>query len=187
MNFFRNVHKHFLLIVTICLGLAAGESIDAAAHADSIRPPFGIRHYAIGVAPNFVLRDIDGEKFELNSTRGQWVFLHFWASWCGPCIEEMPSIQTLADKLQDESFAIVMINTAEEEDSIFTFLGSLNIELNSLMDADGQVTEAWKPRGLPTTFLINPDGEVKYQAIGGREWHKPEYINFLKQLLNKSK
>jgi len=55
------------------------------------------------------------------------------------------------------------------------------------MDVDGQVTEAWKPRGLPTTFLINPQGEVKYQAIGGREWNKPEYVNFLKQLINTAK
>ena len=54
------------------------------------------------------------------------------------------------------------------------------------MDVDGLVTEVWKPRGLPTTFLINPKGEIKYQAIGGREWDKPEYINFLKKLLNKS-
>ena len=151
--------------------------------ANEVKVPFGIRHYDIGPEQNFILNDIDGEKFELSKTKGQWVFLHFWASWCGPCREEMPTIQKLADALQGEKFQIVMINTAEDEDTIFEYLGSINVELDSLMDVDGAVTEVWKPRGLPTTFLINPKGEVKYQAIGGREWGKPEYIGFIKKLL----
>jgi thiol-disulfide isomerase/thioredoxin len=150
--------------------------------AQDIKPPFGIRHYDIGMANNFVLKDSDGESFELESTRGHWVMLHFWASWCGPCQKEMPSVQRLADIMGDK-LDIVMVNTAEDEETIFTFLASINVELNSLNDSDGQVTEAWKPRGLPTSFLINPKGEVKYQAIGGRDWDKPEYIEFLNQLI----
>ena len=166
-----------LIIVALCL------SVSGAINASDIKVPFGIRNYDIGSAKNFTLNDIDGEKFELNNSKGHWVFLHFWASWCGPCREEMPAIQALSEKMKDEIFQIVMINTAEDEDTIFEFLAAINVELNSLMDADGLVTEVWKPRGLPTSFLINPKGEVKYQAIGGREWNKPEYIGFLKKLL----
>lgn len=158
--------------------------LSSCVSAEDIKPPFGIRHYDIGPAQNFSLQDIDGETFELKNAQGHWVFLHFWASWCGPCQEEMPTIQRLADNMKDE-LDIVMINTAEDEDTIFTFLAAVNVDLNSLMDTDGQVTEVWKPRGLPTTFLINPKGEIKYQAIGGREWDKPEYITFLKQLIKK--
>jgi thiol-disulfide isomerase/thioredoxin len=178
------LYKYFFCILTICTGLASYQAAYATEDDVAIKIPFGIRHYDIGFAPNFILKDIDGEDFELNDTKGHWVFLHFWASWCGPCIEEMPTIQALADKMKDENLRIVMVNTAEEEDNIFTFLGNLDIELTSLMDADGQVTEVWKPRGLPTTFLINPDGKVKYQAIGGREWNNPAYLKFIKQLLN---
>ena len=191
MKTLSNNFKQFLFIITICLTIcllaSSATAIYATENTDKIKLPFGIRHYDTGAAQNFLLQDIDGENFELKNTKGHWVFLHFWASWCGPCIEEMPTIQILADDLQGENFQIVMINTAEDEDAIFTFLGELNIELNSLMDADGLVTEVWKPRGLPTTFLINPQGEVKYQAIGGREWNKAEYVNFLKQLLNTAK
>ena len=149
-----------------------------------VKPPFGIRNHDIGIAPDFTLQDIDGETFTLNKSKGQWIFLHFWASWCGPCREEMPAIQRLADKIQGDKFNIVMINTAEDEDTIFEFLAAIDVDLNSLMDADGQVTEVWKPRGLPTTFLINPNGEIKYQAIGGREWDNPVYIQFIKQLVS---
>ena len=152
--------------------------------ASEISVPFGIRSFDRGPAPDFTLQDIDGESFELKSTRKSWVFLHFWASWCGPCREEMPEIQGLADNFKDDNFKIVMINTAEDEDTIFQFLATINIDLNSLMDTDGLVTEVWKPRGLPTTFLIDPEGNIKYQAIGGREWTKPEYSGFLKQLTN---
>lgn len=149
---------------------------------DSNKTPFGIRDYDIGLAPDFTLHDIDGEKFELEEARGRWVFLHFWASWCGPCREEMPAIQKLADAVKSERFQIVMVNTAEDEDTIFEFLAAINVELNSLMDVDGMVTEAWKPRGLPTTFLISPKGEIRYQAIGGRDWGNTEYVDFIKYL-----
>lgn len=155
-------------------------SLDAA----ETKIPFGIRHYDIGMAPNFKLDDIDGEPFELNDTRGHWVFLHFWASWCGPCREEMPTIKHLANTFTQQQLQIVMVNTAEDEDTIFSFLGGIGIEPVSLMDADGLVTEIWKPRGLPTTFLIDPGGRVRYQAIGGRDWQQSEYVEFLKELLH---
>ncbi len=152
--------------------------------AGPLEPPKGIRHYEIGKAPEFSVTDMDGETFTLASTRGKWVFLHFWASWCGPCREEMPAIQQMTSKFDHDKFDIVLINTAEDEDTIFSFLGEIGMEMNSLMDTDGLVTEKYKPRGLPTTILIDPNGNVQYQAIGGREWYKPEYTEFLTQLVN---
>ena len=155
----------------------------AAGAAGPLEPPKGIRHYEIGHAPEFTVTDMDGEAFTLESTRGQWVFLHFWASWCGPCREEMPAIQRMTESINSDKLAFVLINTAEDEDTIFSFLAEINMDMNSLMDADGLVTEKYQPRGLPTTILIDPDGKVQYQAIGGREWHKAEYIDFLRKLI----
>ena len=143
----------------------------------------GIRHYDIGMAPGFKLDDIDGKPFELKDARGNWVFLHFWASWCGPCRKEMPTIEKLIEKTRDENFKVIMVNTAEDDDTIFTFMGSIGIEATTLLDSDGLITEKYKPRGLPTTFLIDPKGRVRYQAIGGREWDKPEYIKFINGLV----
>ncbi len=156
----------------------------AFSYAGPLEPPKGIRHYEIGKAPEFSVSDMDGEPFTLESTRGKWVFLHFWASWCGPCREEMPAIQRMTSTFENENLEIVLINTAEDEDTIFSFLGEIGMDMNSLMDADGLVTEKYKPRGLPTTILIDPNGNVQYQAIGGRDWHKAEYINFLTRLVN---
>jgi thiol-disulfide isomerase/thioredoxin len=153
-------------------------------YAGPLKPPQGIRHYEIGAAPDFSLADMDGDSFDLASAKGKWVFLHFWASWCGPCREEMPAIQQMQDKLDDEALKIVLVNTAEDEDTIFSFLAEIGMDVNSLMDADGLVTEQYKPRGLPTTILIDPDGMVQYQAIGGREWNEALYIDFLQNLIS---
>ncbi|GMQ83545.1 MAG: hypothetical protein BMS9Abin06_0280 [Gammaproteobacteria bacterium] len=144
--------------------------------------PKGLRVYTPGPAPAFRLADMDGESFSLSEARGHWVFVHFWASWCGPCRKEMPAVQRMAELLQDEQLLIVMINTSEDEDTIFSFLGSYAPDMSSLMDSDGQVTEAWQPRGLPATYLVDPRGNIRYQALGGRPWDQEEYLGFLRTL-----
>lgn len=166
-------------IITFCLAFFI--SFQCAAELPT--PPKGIRYYQIGAAENFTLPDIDGETITLSDSKGKWVFLHFWASWCGPCKKEMPTINKLAAKINADKLDIIMINTAENEDTIFTFLAEIEMDVPAYMDRDGAVTEHWKPRGLPTTFLIDKTGHVRYQAIGGREWHTPAYIDFLNKLI----
>lgn len=154
----------------------------AAAAQD--RPlPKGVRVYEAGAAPTLQLRDIEGVSFSLQDDgRGQWVFVHFWASWCGPCRKEMPAIQRMAQRPEAQQLRLVLINTAEDEDTIFSFLAAVAPELNSLMDADGQATEAWQPRGLPATYLVDPQGLIRYQALGGLPWDQPDYLGFLETL-----
>ncbi len=149
----------------------------------AVQVPKGIRIYEAGAAKNFILKNLDGDSIELAQLRGRWVFLHFWASWCGPCRKEMPTINQLASKLDADEISILMVNTAENEDTIFSFLGEISMDLPVYMDRSGEVTEVWKPRGLPTSFLIDPAGQVRYQAIGGREWGSAEYLDFLAQLI----
>lgn len=135
-------------------------------------------------APPLVLEDLDGKKWDIDQARGHWVFLHFWASWCGPCRREMPTIQAIAPKFEKSRLEIVLVNTAESEDIVFEFIGVVAPDLNPLMDADGQVTEIWQPRGLPATFFVDPDGKLQYLALGGRNWNEPAYLNFLNKLIN---
>ena len=133
-------------------------------------------------APALKLDNLDGEPWDIADSRGHWIFVHFWASWCGPCRREMPTIQKLTEKLQDEQLEIVMVNTAETEDEVFSFLGIVAPDLVPLMDTDGLVTEAWQPRGLPATFFVDPQGHLRYLALRGREWHTGPYLDFLRGL-----
>lgn len=123
----------------------------------------------------------DGEPFDLGEHRGRWVFVHFWASWCGPCRREMPGIQRMSGQL-DERWTVVMINTAEDEDTIFTFLAEVAPDMESYRDPDGLATEDWEPRGLPATYLVDPQGKLRFQALGGRPWDEADYLGFLRRL-----
>ena len=85
-------------------------------------------------------------------------------------------------ELELPELEVVLVNTAETEDEVFLFLGIVAPDLLPLMDIDGQVTEVWQPRGLPATYLVDPVGNIQYQALGGREWDKPVYLEFLRGL-----
>ena len=84
--------------------------------------------------------------------------------------------------LANSSLEFVLINTAESEDTVFNFLGIVAPDLNPLLDEDGQVTELWQSRGLPSTYLVDPQGQQRYLALGGRPWDETEYMEFLKRL-----
>jgi thiol-disulfide isomerase/thioredoxin len=152
----------------------------AAVCAQALPP--GVMTIDAQPAPALQLKDLDGKPYDLANTAGHWRFVHFWASWCGPCRREMPTIQHLMPQLKDSGIEFVLVNTAETEDEVFSFLGIVAPDLVPLMDSDGLVTEAWQPRGLPATFLVDPDGRIRYQALGGRAWDQPAYLDFLRNL-----
>jgi thiol-disulfide isomerase/thioredoxin len=133
-------------------------------------------------APPLVLKDIDGEIWDIENARGRWVFVHFWASWCGPCRKEMPTIQAIYPRFDPSELQIVLINTAESEDIVFGFLAAVAPDITPLMDNDGLVTEQWQPRGLPATYLVDPHGKLQFLALGGRPWDTPDYLNFLRKI-----
>ncbi len=150
--------------------------------ANETLPP-GIIELKPYPAPTLHIDDLDGTPYKLEADRGGVVFVHFWASWCGPCREELPALQRMARQLEAEGLRIAVINTAEDEDTVFSFLASLAPDLRPLMDRDGLATEAWQPRGLPATYLVDQQGTVRYQALGGRDWDKPVYLEFLRGML----
>jgi hypothetical protein len=95
----------------------------------------------------------------------------------------MPTIQAIFSEFDPKEMEFAVINTAESEDTVFSFLASVAPDINPLMDTDGLVTERWQPRGLPATFFVDPEGKLRYLALGGRPWDTPEYLDFIKQLI----
>ena len=155
-------------------------TISVTAWATELPP--GVMRIAGKPAPALQLDNLDGEPYDLATTHGHWRFVHFWASWCGPCRKEMPSIQRMITLLEDSDIEFLIINTAETEDEVFSFLGIVAPDLIPLMDTDGLATEVWQPRGLPAPYLVDPEGRIQYQALGGREWEQPAYLDFLRGL-----
>jgi thiol-disulfide isomerase/thioredoxin len=145
-------------------------------------PPPGVLQLEPRPAPDLRLADADGTRIDIRSYRGQWVMVHFWAAWCGPCQREMPTVQRMAAQLVPAYLQLIMVNTAETDDDVFLFLSSVAPDLTTYMDRDGAVTNAWQPRGLPSSFLVDPEGRIRYVALGGRAWDQPAYLEFLRGL-----
>ena len=138
------------------------------------------------LAPEFALEDLDGVTHRLADYRGRVVIVNFWATWCPPCREEMPSMQRAWEKLESEGIVMLAVNGGEDEDTVFQFTANYPVEFPLLLDRDSKVTGEWPVRGLPTTFVVDPRGRLVYRAIGGREWDDPELLALVRALSESS-
>ena len=136
-------------------------------------------------APEFTLEDMDEEQHSLKDLRGKVVLLNFWATWCPPCRREMPSMERLYQKLSGEDFTVVAVNQMEDGDHVFAYIGQLDVDptFTILFDKDSKVSNSFSVKGLPTTYLIDKQGNIRYRAIGGREFDHPEVEKQIMQLM----
>ncbi len=136
--------------------------------------------------PAFQLTDVDGRESNLDALRGKIVVVNFWASWCTPCIEEMPSIQRLAETMRDKPVAVIGVNVEEGLLRVKTIVQRLGIEFPVLLDQDGAVFKRWGADVLPTTYLLDSQGVVRYVGRGPLEWDAPEIVQLLDELMQPS-
>jgi thiol-disulfide isomerase/thioredoxin len=148
-----------------CLWLCA-LAVLGSAHAAPALVPWGG-----GAAPALALRDTEGRTHDLAAYRGKVVLVNFWATWCEPCRQEMPSIQRLRDRLAGKPFAVLAVNVDEPDARVRRFLEQTALDLPILMDPDKVVTRRWGVRVLPVTFLVGPDGRVRYRLVGDLDWN----------------
>ena len=133
-------------------------------------------------AKDFSLPDLDGKMHNLRDYRGKVVVLNFWATWCPPCRFEIPSMQRAHKALEGTNVVILALHLGGNEDKVFEFLSDYDVEFPILMDKSSKTPSSWPFTGLPTTFVIAPDGKVVYRAIGGREWDDPAILKELRAL-----
>jgi len=135
-------------------------------------------------ASDFALQNMDEETIKLSDYRGKVVLLNFWATWCPPCVREMPSMERLQQRV-GEGFKVIAANQMEEPDDVFAFTGQLAVEptFEIVFDSDSKVSQAYAVRGLPTTYLIDKKGNIRYRAVGGREFDHAEVVKIIKQLI----
>jgi peroxiredoxin len=134
-------------------------------------------------APAFSLKDLDGTAHSLNQYRGKVLIVNFWATWCPPCRAEMPAFNRMWHKLDHRHTQFVAINVGEDADTIFTFISEQELDFPILLDPDGREIERWPMKALPTTFIIDTDGNIRYRAVGSREWDQNDYIELIRRLV----
>ena len=134
-------------------------------------------------APRLSLPDLGGTQHSLSAYRGKVVLVNFWASWCAPCVIEMPGMQRLLAALQDRPFAILAVNVKEPKAQVWRFKKLLKVNFPALLDSDGATTETWEVQYYPTSFLVDGEGDIRYTAYGAIDWDSDEVRQSIEALM----
>ena len=133
-------------------------------------------------APVFELQGPGGDTYSLADMQGEPVIVNFWATWCPPCRAEMPAMQRAWETLRDQGVMLVGVNVGESKEEIAAFAEQLGVDFPLPMDSDMSVSQQWPMKGLPTTFVVDPQGRIVYRAQGEREWDDPALLDLVRAL-----
>jgi len=134
----------------------------------------------------FRLPDLHDQPHSLSDYRGKVVLINFWASWCPPCVQEMPDLVRLQQRLADRPFQVLALNVGEKKYRVRKFVKLIGFDLPVLLDTASEIFNAWHVETLPTTFLIAADGRVRYRALGNPDWNDPDTIAVIEALLSET-
>lgn len=134
-------------------------------------------------AAEFNLVATNGKSISLEEFHGKFVLLNFWATWCAPCRKEMPSMNNLHNQLNGRGLEVVGVHVGPSLAGVKKFLEAVPVDFTILIDKNMSLA-SWGVKGLPTTFLINPDSKIIYKATGERIWDSPEMMEFLYGLIS---
>ncbi|MCW8988417.1 MAG: TlpA family protein disulfide reductase [Gammaproteobacteria bacterium] len=129
------------------------------------------------------LENSHGETVSKNNYKGQVTVINFWATWCRPCVEEIPSLNRLKQKMAGLPFELISINYAEDKKTILEFMKMVKVEFPVLLDQEGNFAKQWNVIAYPSTFVIDKNGKIQYGVNAAIEWDDPELIKQLKTLL----
>jgi peroxiredoxin len=163
-----------IVVLLLCGWMLAG----SAQAAPALTPWTG------GATPALNLRDLEGGAHSLARYRGKVLLVNFWATWCEPCRQEMPSIQRLRDKLAGKDFAVLAVNVDEPDARVRLFAKKTGLDLTIVMDPNKTVTTNWGVRYLPVSFIVGRDGRTRYRVVGDIDWDNDTVVGVISQLLS---
>lgn len=150
--------------------------------------PFEVEYPAEAfIAPGFDLPSLSGGKINIRDYRGKVVFINFWATWCGTCKVEMPSMQKVYDQFKDRGLEMLTISVDKDQSLIQPFMDQYQLTFPVLLDPESDVAKkAYKTTGVPETFIVNKHGIIVHKAIGPRDWATDDAMAAFAQLVDQS-
>jgi len=133
-------------------------------------------------APPLRLRDTTGKVHDLRDYRGKTVLVNFWATWCPPCITEIPSLGRLQQRFSKEQFVVLSVDVEEKEQTVREFLNHTPAAYPVLLDPKGETIDSWSLFAFPATYLIDTNGDLRLAYFGGREWDNAETVQQLQRM-----
>ncbi|HEX2931615.1 MAG TPA: redoxin domain-containing protein [Candidatus Binatia bacterium] len=185
----RRIDK--VALVTVIL-LVLGTSLPYGALAQSKAPvsvgellkSIGLTKPALSRAPDFNLRDAGGGTSSLTAHRGSLVLLNFWATWCGPCREEMPSMDQLSRNFGGQGLVVVAVNQRESAAQVNRFMKTNRLSFSTPLDTDGRVAASYRVFGIPATYLIDGSGQPIGMKSGPMDWAASDVVNVFRKLMS---
>ena len=142
----------------------------------------GSRPQHVGsAAKDFSLQDSD-RKVNLNQFRGQVLVLNFWATWCPPCVEELPSLMNMQDRLRGRGVVVLGVSIDVDQSAYHRFLKERNVNFLTVLDPEQKVAGMYGTSGWPETYIIDRQGVLRRKFIGPVDWNSPEVVQFLSKL-----
>ena len=135
------------------------------------------------IAPDFTLRTMDGPNLRLHEQRGRVVMVNFWATWCGPCRQEMPHLSRLHDKYGSAGFVLLGVNVDDDVGKAAALAAKLGVTFPVLLDTDKAVSKRYDMSAMPATVLIDKDGRVRFLHRGYRDGYEKTYDEQIRGLL----
>jgi peroxiredoxin len=134
-------------------------------------------------APDFTLKDLNGQEVQLSSLKGKVVLVNFWATWCPPCREEIPSMMKLNQAMQGKPFQMLAISIDEGgKEDVERYFKKQGVSLPALLDSDGKVAKRYGTTGVPETFVLNTKGLIVKKVIGPMDWASPQVVAALDEM-----
>ena len=150
---------------------------------DDLLKSIGLSKPAMTRAPDFNLRDTNGGIANLSGYRGNLVLVNFWATWCGPCREEMPSLEQLSRNFGGQGFTVLAVNQRENAALVNKFMKTHGLNFTIPLDTDGRVAAAYRVYGIPVTYLIDGNGQALGLKSGPRDWASRDIIEAVRKLI----
>jgi peroxiredoxin len=179
----RRTHLHTIAIIFLIV-CGIGIIILLQTKDVSFNPPRNSRLKKSPPAPNFTLPDVDGKMVSLADYKGRVVLLNIWATWCPPCVDEMPSMEKLYQELTGEGFEILAVSIDESgAKTVRPFMKKHRLSFPALIDSKGFITSLYQTTGVPESFIVDKDGIIVEKVIGPRDWAAPGAIRFFRNLI----
>ena len=135
---------------------------------------------------NFSLADLKGKTHTLTDYRGKVVLVNFWASWCRPCVLEMPELTQLKQHMAGLPFEVIAINVGERKNRVTHFVKRINFNLPVLLDISSKAFNEWNIKIMPGSFLIDASGIVRYRVSGNPGWDNEQTLSIIEQLIKET-
>ena len=184
----RSVSRIGLVIALVALApdSSAAQRSQAATSVDALLKSIGLSKPAMSSAPDFNLLDTNGSPIGLSGYRGKFVLLNFWATWCGPCKEEMPSMEELSRSFGGQGLAVLAINQRENAALVNKFMKIHGLNFTAPLDTTGRVAGYYRVYGIPVSYVIDRSGQMIGMKSGPMDWAAPAVIDVFRKLIGEA-